>query len=70
VVFIMVFAGNHAGDGGLSSTGYAAKPEDAPFITLINPCHYLLEDADLGVGEAIRVVPLIVRVEGCLGGTR
>jgi hypothetical protein len=67
VVFIIVFAGNRAGDSGLSSTSHAVQPEDVPFITLINLCHYLLEDADSSVGEAIRVVPLIVRVEGCLG---
>jgi hypothetical protein len=66
VVFIIVFASNCVGDSRLSSTSYAVQLEDAPFITLINLCYYLLKNADLGVKEVIRVVLLIIRVEGCL----
>jgi hypothetical protein len=69
VVFIIVFASNCVSDSGLSSTSYAVQLEDALFITLINLCYYLLKDADLRIREAIRVVPLIVRVEGCLDST-
>jgi hypothetical protein len=69
VVFIVVFAGNCAGNRGLSSAGHAIQLEDAPFITLISPCRYLLKHVDPGVVEAKRVVPLIVRVKVCLGST-
>lgn len=66
----MVFAGNRAGDGGLLGASPPVQPEDASFITLISPCHYLLEHVDSGVAEAKRVVSLVVRVEGCLGSER
>ena len=68
--FVIVFAGDRAGDGGLSSAGHAVQPEDAPLVMPISPCHYLLEDVDSGVREAKRVVLLVGRVEGCLSSIR
>ena len=63
---VIVFLGDSAGDSGLSGAGHAVQPEDAPFVTPISPCLYLVEDVDSGVGEAERVVLVVVRVEGCL----
>ena len=65
-VSIVVFVGDRAGDSRLSGAGHAVQPEDAPFVTSISPCHYLLEDVDSGVWEAKRVVLIVERVEGCL----
>jgi hypothetical protein len=64
--FVVVFAGNRAGDGGLPSASHAVQPEDAPLVIPISPSLYLTEDVDSGVREAERVVPVVVIVESCL----
>jgi hypothetical protein len=68
--FVVVFAGDRAGDGRLSSASHAVQPEDAPLVTPISPCCYLIEDVDSGAGQAERVMLLVVRVEGRLRGPR
>src|SRR5271156_911804 len=67
---LFVLAGDRTSDGCLSCPGHTVQPEDAPFVTLISPCRYLLEDVDSGVWVAERVVLLVIRVEGCLGSDR
>jgi hypothetical protein len=32
----------------------------------IGPFSYLLEDIDTGIGEASKLMALVIRVEGCL----
>ena len=49
---VIVFVGDCAGDSGLSGTGHAVKPEDASFVTSINPCPDLVENVNSSVLEA------------------
>jgi hypothetical protein len=69
-VSVIVFAGDSAGDRGLSGASHAVQPEDTPFVMSISPCHYLLKDVDSGLGEAKRVMLLVIGIEGCLSSIR
>ena len=59
---LRVFAGDGAGNRGLSRAGQAIQPEDGPPIFSICPVEYLLKNADAGVREASGFVLPIVRI--------
>ena len=56
----MIFSRYRTGDGGLSRTGHAVQPEDAPLVLPVGPSRYSLQDIDASMGEAKRIVLLVV----------
>ena len=57
-------AGNGAGDGGLSGASHTLQPKDVFAARILAPGRNPFEEIDSGALEALRIMLIVIRVEG------